>query len=112
MPTLNGKKFRTRSNTDNGEVSAQTVFNYSEADGLVWADYSGGAIRKGHLLGLRLPGDVLDFRYHHVNADLSIKTGVCRSAIHVGEDGKLILKEAWRWTCGDGSAGESEIVEI
>ena len=111
-PDLNGKTFRARSNSANGEVGPQTLFRYCEADGMVWAEYSGGSIQKGQIIGRRLPDHSLDLRYQHASADGTLKTGICKSTVHVGSDGKLVLKEAWQWTCGDGSQGESEIEEL
>jgi hypothetical protein len=112
MPDLNGKTFRTLSNASNGEVDSRTVFHYSEQDGVIWADYSGGSILKGHLIGIRRSEDTLDFRYSHVSRDYSLKTGICQSIISTEPDGKLRLHEKWKWICGDGSEGESEILEV
>jgi hypothetical protein len=111
FPDLDGKIFRTATNSDNGEVGAETLFHYHEADGTVWAEYSGGLIKKGFLIGKRLSADTLDLRYQHIGEDGGIKTGMCASTITVGPDGKTRIREKWRWTCGDGSEGESEIVE-
>ncbi len=44
------KTFRSVSNTDNGEVSGDTVFEYHQDGDLVWAEYSGGEIVRGNLI--------------------------------------------------------------
>jgi hypothetical protein len=46
----NNKTFVSKENTDNGEVSSQTIFKYYQEGSIVWADYSGGEIVKGHLI--------------------------------------------------------------
>jgi hypothetical protein len=112
MASLNGKSFKTHSNSSNGEVNSGTIFHYFENEGVVWADYSGGSIIKGQLIGVKTSDETLDFRYSHVSQDYSIKTGICKSAISIESDGKLRLKEKWKWTCGDESEGESEILEV
>jgi hypothetical protein len=43
----NNKTFVSKENTDNGEVSSQTIFKYYQEGSIVWADYSGGEIVKG-----------------------------------------------------------------
>ena len=108
---LNGKTFRATSNSENGEVSSATRFKYFEQDGLVWAEYSGGDILKGSLIGKRDDDGSLDLRYHHVNRRGEIKTGICRSRVEEDSNGKIRIKEKWQWTCDDYSEGESEIVE-
>jgi hypothetical protein len=75
---LNGKTFRASSNSENGEVSSATIFRYFEQDGLVWAEYSGGHILKGNLIGKRNDDGSLDLRYQHVNQGGEIKTGICQ----------------------------------
>ena len=108
---LNGKTFRASSNSENGEVSFATVFKYFEEDGLVWAEYFGGDILKGNLIGKRDDDGSLDLRYQHVNQRGEIKTGICRSQVDEDSNGKIRIKEKWKWTCDDYSEGESEIVE-
>ena len=39
-------------------------------------------------------------------------TGECHSVPEILPDGRYRLREKWRWTCGDGSSGESVIEEL
>ncbi len=48
----NNKRFRLVSNTENGEISSDTIFNYRQQNNILTADYSGGKIAIGHLIGL------------------------------------------------------------
>ncbi|MDQ3000631.1 MAG: n-acetylglutamate synthase [Fibrobacterota bacterium] len=109
--SLNGKTFRTFSNSDNGEVGSETLFLYHEDGGIIWAEYSGGLIRKGFLIGKRITEDTLDLCYQHISLDGGIRTGICASTITMETSGKIRILEKWRWTCGDGSEGESVILE-
>ena len=109
--SLDGRTFTTESNTENGEVDAQTRFAYHQDGNLVWAEYQGGAVVSGHLMGLIQSDGTLDMRYHHVNASGDVVAGTCRSTIGL-EDGRVVLAESWQWFTGDQSRGESRVVEV
>lgn len=107
-----GRKFITKMNSENGEVGEQTNFTYHQNGNLLWAEYSGGYILKGSLIGSVLCNGELDFVYHHMNQNMEIKTGKCHSVPTVQENGKIELSEKWQWTSGDYSKGESLLVEV
>ena len=107
-----GRLFRVVSTEGASQTDNETIFKYSQIGNRVSAEYSGGAIVYGHLLGLVDSAGVLDMRYHHVDADGGLKTGVCRTTPHVLPSGKLRLSESWQWTCGDRSAGTSVLEEL
>ncbi|WP_024769198.1 hypothetical protein [Aquimarina macrocephali] len=108
---LNNKKFKTQSNTNNGEVSDETIFRYSQNENIIWANYDGGQIIKGNLIG-KLVNDHLEFVYQHINKEYELMTGKCKSYPEYIEDGKIKLNEFWQWTCKDCSSGKSTIIEI
>lgn len=107
-----GRKFIPKMNSENGEMSEQTIFTYHQTGSLLWAEYSGGDILKGSLIGTVLSNGELDFVYHHMNQNMQIKTGKCHSVPTVLENGKLELSEQWEWTSGDFSKGVSLLVEV
>ena len=109
---LEGKVFAPISNTDNGEVNRGTLFYYHQKGDEVWADYSGGSIRKGHLIAKIIDGGRLDMRYHHINTSGKIMLGKCISTPAFQADGRIKFKENWQWLSDDKSSGYSEIVEI
>lgn len=47
----NGIIFTPQSNTENGEVIEETVFRYFQENDLFWAEYGGGDVLKGHIVG-------------------------------------------------------------
>jgi hypothetical protein len=108
----NNKTFRPLSNTENGETSPETIFHYQQKGQMVTATYSGGAIQFGHLLGLVDEQGNIDMRYHQINTNDELMTGVCRSRPETLPNGKLRLHETWQWTSGDLSKGTSVIEEI
>ncbi|MEZ0485271.1 n-acetylglutamate synthase [Fibrella aquatica] len=112
MPiSYDNKTFRAVSNTQNGETSLDTVFHYRQTGTILTANYSGGRIVTGHLLGLVDENGHLDFRYHQLNTEGKLMTGWCRSVPEILPTGKIRLHETWQWTSGDESAGTSIVDE-
>lgn len=93
-----------------GQVGTRTRFAYHEHDGVVWADYTGGDVVRGHLVGTR-HGDRLDVRYVQLTADGTTSAGHCVSAVVDLPDGRVRLEETWRWESREG-AGASVVEEI
>jgi len=112
MINYNGKTFRPLQNTPNGETSDETIFVYQQEGNVLTSNYSGGKIVSGHLIALVDTHGNLDMRYHQVNTEGVLMTGICRSVPEIMEDGKIRLYEKWRWTSGDLSEGESILQEI
>lgn len=109
---LDGRKFIHKKNPENGQVSGQTVFTYHQDGALLWAEYSGGEILNGSLVGMVVKNGEIDLVYQHVDHRMQIKTGKCHSVPMILEDGKIGLAERWEWTSGDHSKGESLLVEV
>ena len=107
-----GRRFIPKMNSENGEVSEQTTFTYHQNGKLLWADYSGGDILRGSLIGTVSINGELDFVYHHMNQDMQVKTGKCHSVPTVLENGKMELSEQWEWTSRECSKGESLLMEV
>lgn len=107
----NGKYFVPQVNTENGEVDGNTLFEYRQKGNILWADYSGGDITKGHLIGTVAENGELDFYYQHINKQRQVRVGVCHSVPHILENGKIKLSEKWQWLNGDKSEGSSVIFE-
>lgn len=112
MLNYHKKIFGSLSNTTNGEVGEETLFHYSQAGDIVWAEYAGGAIIKGFLIAKIVENNALDMRYEHINKAGELMTGKCYSTPEVLPDGRIRLYEKWQWTSGDMSAGESIVEEI
>jgi len=104
--------FSSVSNTDNGEVSSSTIFQYHQDKDIIWAEYSGGDIVKGFLIGTSDNNSNLNFTYQHINQNNEIRTGKCMSTPEILPNGKVRMLENWQWTNGDNSIGQSIIEEI
>lgn len=107
-----GRRFRAVANTENGETTAETIFEYRQSGNVLSASYQGGPIIIGHLLGLVADDGALDFRYHQINDRGELQTGECRSTPELLPDGRIRLHETWQWTSGDRSSGTSIVEEI
>ena len=110
--SYDGRKFVPQVNTENGEADGQTVFEYHQDGNMLWADYCGGEIIKGQLLGTVDANGELDFYYQHINLQNQIRVGKCHSIPQILGDGKIELCEEWQWLNGDMSKGSSVIREI
>lgn len=106
------KRFRPVQNTTNGETSEDTVFEYKQEGNILTAEYRGGSITKGHLIGLVDDKGNIEMRYHQINDKGELMTGRCLSKPELLPNGKLRLHETWQWTSGDCSKGQSVIEEI
>src|SRR5687767_1996713 len=111
MINYNNRIFKPILNSDNGETSSDTIFHYKQNGNILTAEYSGGKIIYGHLLGLVDNDGNIDMRYHQVNNKGEIMTGVCKSVPEILDNGKIRLHETWQWTSGDGSKGNSILDE-
>ena len=111
MINYNNRKFRLVSNTDNGETSAETVFEYKQEGNVISSCYSGGKIIAGHLIGLVDEDGTIHMHYHQINNRNELMTGICVSVPEILPDGKIRLHESWEWTSGDKSKGSSVIEE-
>lgn len=110
--TYDNKRFASVANSENGEVSGDTVFHYHQSGTVVWAEYAGGEIVRGTLIATVSPDGSLDMRYQHVNTKGELMTGICNSTPDIMSDGRIRLREKWQWTSGDLSSGESIIEEL
>lgn len=111
MINYNNKIFRAIDNTTNGETSNETIFYYKQNDNILTADYFGGKIKYGHLIGLVDEEGNIEIHYHQINIHDNIMTGICTSKPEVMANGKIRLHENWQWTCGDKSKGQSIVEE-
>ena len=93
-----------------GQVGTRTRFTYHEEKGAIWADYAGGDVVRGHLVGTRT-GDRLDFRYIQLKQDGTTSSGHCASTVVDLTDGRVRLEERWEWESQEGS-GTSVVEEL
>ena len=109
----NNKIFQSVSNTPNGEVGSDTRFYYYQGDNIVTGTYNGGSIVAGQILGKIIDEKgTIEMRYQHINDKGELLTGICTSTPEILPSGKIRLLEKYKWTCRDGSEGESVSEEV
>jgi hypothetical protein len=86
------------------------IGHYHQDDDLVWAEFHGGSIRTGRLVGTVRPNGTIDAAYCLVTAKGEAIAGTCVSEPTVLADGRIRLTENWRRH--DGSVGVSLIDEL
>jgi hypothetical protein len=106
-----GRVFRSRAaeTADGAEVP---VGHYHQLADLVWAEFSGGAVRTGRLTGRCDSDGTLRLAYCQVLADGRVMAGECVSTPTALPDGRVRLREQWRRFDAAGSSGVSYIEEL
>jgi hypothetical protein len=112
MMNYNGRNFVSVENTENGEVSSKTFFEYKQEGHIISATYSGGEIVQGTLIGIVKENGCLEFRYNHVNSKDEIRGGKCISTPEILPDGRIRMYEKWKWLDAEATEGSSIIEEV
>ena len=94
----NNRKFRVLKNSSNGETNGDIIFIYKQKGSILSCEYEGGDIVKGHLLGKVDEFGTINMRYHQINTEGELRTGLCTSTPKVQNNGKIRLFEEWEWT--------------
>ncbi|ARP69809.1 hypothetical protein LK07_08515 [Streptomyces pluripotens] len=93
-----------------GQVGTRTRCAYREKDDVVSAEYAGGDVVRGHLVGTRA-ADRLDFRYVQLRTDGTTASGHRVSVVVELPDGRIRLEETWKGESGPG-AGTSVVEQV
>lgn len=112
MINYNNKRFKPISSSENSEVTSETIFLYKQEGHILTSEYKGGNIILGHIIGLVDNNGVINMRYHQINTEGILMTGICVSTPETTSNGKIILHEKWEWTSGNKSKGHSTLKEI
>jgi hypothetical protein len=102
MLDLDGVRMRAVTTASCGQVDAGTAFTFGQRGSTVWAQYSGGGVWIGYLVGTLAAGRLF-YRYSQID---------CRGEVHGGRsvcdvarlpDGRLRLVERFEWDSREGS---------
>ncbi len=108
---LNNKKFVTAENK-NGLSSDETIFHYFQNGTTITANYKGGAIKEGLIIGKQIQNAEIELLYQCLTTEGQLKAGEAKGSIVKTPNGKLKLNFDWTWLNGDLSGGKSEYIEI
>ena len=114
VSTINydGRRFKSIANVSSGEVDEATVFEYYQHGQTLQANYKGGQIVQGQMLGQVAPDGSLHFYYQHLNINGLYRSGICHSSPEILPNGKIRLHEKWTWLDAEKDQGESIVEEI
>lgn len=107
---FNNKTFSLIINSENGKVNKETIFEYKQKGNLVTADYYGGTIQYGKIIGV-LKDKQLNMLYQCLTTHNELKAGKAIAEIAFTENEKLKLKLKWEWLDNNEEKGVSEYIE-
>ncbi|MEP3891041.1 MAG: hypothetical protein ABJN69_11290 [Hellea sp.] len=115
--SLDNRVFIPVENSDNGVVNGKTRFHFWQEGMVFYADYFGGDVREGHIIGQftdetedeTWAGNML---YHCLTTDKALKAGKARAVFSVVDDGRIAFNLDWEWITGDHSWGHSRYEEL
>ena len=108
---LDGRIFVPTENSAAGTVDGETRFSFSQTGTRISADYQGGAVIEGHILGQFIQADQADLLYHCLTLDGDLKSGHAIATFSELPDDRLCIDMRWRWLNGEGE-GSSRYEEI
>jgi hypothetical protein len=99
---LHGLTMKPQALDPGSALSLETRFRFTQHGRLVSAEYEGGSIFRGYLVG-RLDGEMLEFRYVQLSHDGSLDAGQSRCDVIDSDTGHLQLIERFAWATRDGT---------
>ncbi len=107
---FNNKTFSLVENSENGQVNSETLFKYKQDGDVITADYSGGTVIYGKIIG-KLNNNSITMLYQCLTQDRQLKAGKAIANISITKDNKIKLKLNWEWLDDKNEQGTSEYIE-
>lgn len=108
---LDGRVFSPVENTENGTVDFSTRFEFWQNGDVFYADYSGGNVRDGHIIGQFTGATSGTMLYHCMTKNLTLKAGKADAVFTAHDTGRVSMDIKWQWLTGDNSSGTSRYEE-
>lgn len=105
------KRFRSRA-VETAAGGEGPIGHYHQVGDLVWAEFSGGRVRRGSLVGTCASDGVLTLAYCQVLTTGEVISGEVRSIPERLADGRIRLREEWRRHGSAADTGVSYIEEL
>lgn len=109
--SLDNVKMNVLQTAEQGVVNQDTIFVFRQIGSQVSAEYSGGKISKGYLIGLMV-NDKLTFSYCQLQVNGKLDCGISTCEISRDEHHKIKLEEHFEWASRPGEKGTNIFVEI
>lgn len=95
-----------------GVVNHETIFQFSQNENVVTAEYEGGKIRNGFLVGRFTTENQLKFTYCQMQVDGTLDNGASQCEVSKNENGKITLTEHFEWASRPGEFGVNIFEEL
>ena len=95
-----------------GVVNEQTIFHFSQKDGVVQANYAGGKIKQGYLVGRFTSENQLEFSYCQMQIDGKLDNGASKCDVSKDANGTITLTEHFEWASRPGEFGTNVFKEL
>lgn len=109
---LDGRVFVPVHNTVGGTVTDETRFTFQQSGDNITADYAGGDVQTGHIVGILVKPDTATLIYHCLTAGGELKAGQAQAHFSINDEGKLCIDMQWQWLNGEKTSGTSHYEEI
>ena len=96
---LDGVRMSPVKTDPKGVVNQDTVFTFTHDNGVITAEYVGGSVIKGYLIG-RCSGSSMEFSYCQMNDNGNVTGGRSHAELAVMPDGRLRMVEHFTWEDG------------
>ncbi|MGH3746607.1 MAG: hypothetical protein ACRDT8_04320 [Micromonosporaceae bacterium] len=106
-----GKRFRSAA-AETAAAGEAPVGHYHQSGDLIWAEFSGGRVRRGSLVGTCDSDGTLSLAYCQVLSSGEVISGDLTSTPQLLADGRIRLKEQWRRHGLAAATGVSYIEEL
>jgi len=106
MIDYDGRRFRK------SRDATGTVAVYHQNGDVVWAEFAGGEVRRGHLTGIREPDGTLHLGYTIVLAAGEVVCGRTVNTPELTTDGRVLLREVWERYGPHAATGVSYLEEV
>jgi hypothetical protein len=110
--SLDKVKMNVVKTAQTGVVNHETIFHFSQDGDRVFAEYQGGKIQRGFLVGKLTADNRLAFTYCQMQKDGKLDNGVSDCELAKNEDGKLVLIERFEWKSRPGEFGTNIFQEM
>lgn len=115
--TLNNRTFIPFENSEGGVVDERTQFHFTQTGQDFTADYQGGDILSGHIIGRLTDGQTGEMLYHCQTTANELKAGQASATFKTTDSGQIRMSLKWEWLGGGAGpktkgSGTSEYITI
>jgi len=110
--SLDRRTFIPIENSAGGVVDERTQFHFSQQGKNFRADYTGGDISAGHIIGQFTSARSGQMLYHCLTTNGVLKAGRADAVFAKTKDGDITMSLSWTWVSGADGSGTSEYIEM